>query len=82
MQEEYIHMYGYSSMNEKNPDQYWQLLLQICNSSRMFIANGVSLYANIDDFTRRKYNRNIGIGFVLLSKGICDTWQSYNVMQH
>ena len=38
--------------------------------SRKFIAKGVSLYANIDDFTCRKYNRNFGIGFVLLYKGI------------
>ena len=41
MQED-IQMYNHSSSDEKDADQIWKLLLQMCNSIELLIANGVS----------------------------------------
>ena len=41
-----IQMYSRSSSDEKNPDQFGKLLLQMCNNTGLLIANGVSLWPN------------------------------------
>mgnify|MGYP000706968946 CR=1 FL=1 len=55
---------------KKYSDQFGKLLLQMCYSTRMFIANSVSLLPNINGFICRKYNGNNVIDYVLLFEGI------------
>ena len=64
--EEGIQMYSRSSRDEKDLDQFGKLLLQMCNSTELLIANGVSLWLNFDGFPCRKHNRNSIIDYVLL----------------
>ena len=65
-----MQMYNRSSSDEKDPDQFGKLLLQMHYSTKLLIANGVSLWPNTNGFTCRKHNGNSVIDYVLLSKGI------------
>ena len=71
MQED-IQMYSRCSRDEKDPNQFGKLLLQMCNNIGLLIANGVSLWPNPNGFTCRKHNGNSVIDYVLLSEGILD----------
>ena len=53
-------------------DQIGKLFLQICNSTGMLIANGVSLWPNSNGFTCTNHNGNSLTDFVLLFEGILD----------
>ena len=48
--QEDIQMYSHLSIDEKDLDQFGKLLLQICDSTRILITNGVSLWPNINCF--------------------------------
>jgi hypothetical protein len=72
MMKEDMQMYSRSSSDEKDPDQFGKLLLQMCNSTGLFIANGVSFWPHTNGFTCRKHNGNSAIDYVLLSEGILD----------
>ena len=67
-------MYSRSSSDEKDLDQFGKLFLQICNSTGLLIANGVSLWPNT-----RKHNGNSVIDYVLLSKGILDSIHKFSI---
>ena len=54
--QEDIQMYSRSSSDEKDPDQCGKFLLQMCNRTRLLIANGVFLCPNTNGFTCRKHN--------------------------
>ena len=73
-------MYNHSSIDEIDLNQIWKLLLQTCNSTKMRIANSVSLSPNTNCFTCRKHYGNSVIDYVLLFEG---TLQSiHNFSQH
>ncbi|RYA45856.1 endonuclease/exonuclease/phosphatase family protein [Enterobacter cloacae complex sp. GF14B] len=67
---EEVHLYDCTSMDEKEPDHYGKLLLHMCNSTGMLIANGVSLWSGTNGFTCRKHNGDSVIDYMLLSKAI------------
>ena len=68
----YRNVSSHSSIVEKDLNQFEKLLLQMCNRTRMIIANGVSLWPCKNGFTCRKHTGNSMIEYVLLSKGILD----------
>ena len=78
MQED-MQMYSRSSSDEKDPDQFGKLLLQMCNSTGLLIANGVSFWPNTNGFTCRKHNGNSVIDYVLLSEGILDRIHKFSL---
>ena len=59
-------MYSLSSIDEKDHNQFGKLLLQMCNSTKMFIANDLSLCPNTNDFTCRNLNGISVIDYMLL----------------
>ena len=69
-----IQMYSRSSSDEKNPDQFGKLLLQMCKCTGLLIANSVSLWPNT-----RKHNGNSVIDYVLLSEGILDRIHKFSI---
>ena len=68
-------MYNRYSSDGKDPDQLGKLLLQMCNSTRMFI----SLWPNTNGFTCRNHNRNSVIDCVLLFEGILDRIHKFSL---
>ena len=57
MIEEDIHMHGDSSMDQKDYGYYEKSNLQLCNSITMFIANGVYLWNESNEFICRKHDK-------------------------
>ena len=51
----------------------------MCNSTRLLIANGVSLWPNTIGFTCRKHNGNSVIDYMLLSEGILDRIHKFSL---
>ena len=45
-----IQIYSFSSMDEQYMDKFGKLLWQVCNSTRMLISNGLSLWPNTNGF--------------------------------
>ena len=64
---------------KKYSDQFGKLLLQMCNSTKLLIANSLSLWPNTNGFTCRKHNRNSLIDYVLLSEGILDRIHNFSL---
>ena len=54
--QEDVQIYSRSCSDEKDPDQFGKLILQMCNSTGFLIANGVSLWPNTNGFTCTKHN--------------------------
>jgi hypothetical protein len=67
-----MQIYSRSSRDEKDPDQFVKLLLQMCNSTRLLIANVVSFWPHTNGFTCRKHNGNNVSIYELLSEDILD----------
>ena len=67
MQED-VQMYRRSSSDEKDLGQFRKLLLQMCNSTRLLVENGVCLWPNTNGFTCRKHNGNSVIDYVTLKR--------------
>ena len=72
-------MYSRSSSDEKDPDQFGKSLLQMCNSTGLLIANGVSLWPNTNGFTCRKHNGNSVIDYVLFFECILDPIHKFSL---
>ena len=57
---------------KKYSDQFGKLLLQMCYSTRMFIANDISLWNDTNNFTFRMHNGSSVVDYMVFSKGILD----------
>ena len=67
-------------MDEKEPDYYGKILLHMCNSTCMLIANGVSLWTRTNGFTCRKHNGDSVIDYMLLSEAIMQHIKSFTLV--
>ena len=74
-------MYSHSSIDEKDQDQFEKLLLQMCNSTKMFIANDLSLCMNTNGFTCRKHNGISVIDNMLIFEGILDHIHQFSLSE-
>ena len=74
-------MYMRTSRDEKEPDLYGKLLVHMCSSTGMLIANGIPLWNDTNGFTCRKHNGDSVIDYMLISETALHSIRSFSLGQ-